>query len=141
MQNKKVSRRTFVGSSAIGATVAAVGVPGVSKGFAANEKVRLAWLGVGGRGSHDLTVMANNNPDAQIVAVCELIEQRGRKGQKIVVQGSQVMLGGEGGEPVIKGQSFLSLFMTHIHPTGAGPSGPPVPQGEMSTLSMKVTTV
>jgi uncharacterized protein involved in type VI secretion and phage assembly len=60
--------------------------------------------------------------------------------QKIVVKGSQVMLGGEGGEPVIKGQSFLTLFATHVHPTGVGPSGPPVPQGEMSTLSMKVTT-
>ncbi len=62
------------------------------------------------------------------------------KGQKIVVEGSQVMLGGQGGEPIIKGQSFLTLFMTHIHPTGLGPSGPPVPQGEMSTLSMKVTS-
>lgn len=62
------------------------------------------------------------------------------KGQKIVVQGNQVMLGGDGGEPVIKGQSFITLFMTHVHPTAWGPSGPPVPQGEMSTLSMKVKT-
>lgn len=64
------------------------------------------------------------------------------KGTKIVVDGTQVMLGGEGGEPVIKGQSFLSLFMTHIHPTAApgAPTAPPVPQGEMSSLSMKVTS-
>ena len=62
------------------------------------------------------------------------------KGQQIVLNGSQVMLAGQGGEPIIKGQSFLSLFMTHIHPTGVGPSGPPVPQGEMSTLSTKVLT-
>lgn len=62
------------------------------------------------------------------------------KGQQIVVEGSQVMLGGQGGEPIIKGQSFLSLFMTHMHPTGVGPSGPPIPQGEMSTLSTKVTS-
>jgi uncharacterized protein involved in type VI secretion and phage assembly len=61
------------------------------------------------------------------------------EGQKIVVKGSQVMLAGEGGEPVIKGQSFLSLFATHVHPHPTGPTGPPVPQGEMSTLSMKVT--
>jgi len=62
------------------------------------------------------------------------------KGQQIVVEGSQVMLGGQGGEPVIKGQSFLSLFMTHIHPTAApgAPTAPPIPQGEMSSLSMKV---
>lgn len=61
-------------------------------------------------------------------------------GQKVVVKGSQVMLAGEGGEPIIKGQSFLQLFMTHMHPTAMGPSGSPIFQGEMSTLSMKVTT-
>ena len=62
------------------------------------------------------------------------------KGQQIVIEGSQVMLGGQGGEPVIKGTSFLSLFATHMHPTAMGPSGPPVPQGEMSSLSSKVMT-
>lgn len=62
------------------------------------------------------------------------------KGQQIVVQGTQVMLGGQGGEPVIKGTSFLTLFATHMHPTGVGPSGPPIPQGEMSTLSMSTMT-
>lgn len=61
-------------------------------------------------------------------------------GQQIVLEGTRVALGGAGGEPVIKGQSFVSLYMTHVHPTGVGPSGPPVPQGEMSTLSMKVTS-
>ncbi|MEK6210034.1 MAG: phage baseplate assembly protein V [Pseudomonadota bacterium] len=60
------------------------------------------------------------------------------KGQQIVVDGSQVMLGGAGGEPVIKGTSFLALFATHMHPTAMGPSGPPIPQGEMSSLSSKV---
>lgn len=59
----------------------------------------------------------------------------------ITLEGSQVMLGGAGGEPVIKGTSFLTLFATHVHPTGVGPSGPPVPQGEMSSLSTKVTSV
>lgn len=58
----------------------------------------------------------------------------------ITLEGSQVMLGGAGGEPVIKGTSFLTLFATHVHPTGVGPSGPPVPQGEMSSLSTKVMT-
>jgi len=61
-------------------------------------------------------------------------------GQQIVLNGSQVMLGGQGGEPIIKGQSFLTMFMTHIHPTSMGPSGPPIPQGEASSLSSKVLT-
>jgi len=62
------------------------------------------------------------------------------KGGQIVLDGSQVMLAGAGGEPILKGQSFLTLFMTHVHPTGVGPSGPPVPQGEASALSTKVLT-
>jgi len=62
------------------------------------------------------------------------------KGQQVVVNGQMVMLAGQGGEPIIKGQSFLTLFATHVHPSASGPTGPPVPQGEMSTLSMKVTT-
>jgi len=60
------------------------------------------------------------------------------KGQQIVVEGTQVMLAGQGGEPVIKGTSFLTLFATHVHPSAVGPTGPPVPQGEMSSLSTKV---
>ena len=63
---------------------------------------------------------------------------------KIVIKGGQVHLGDEGGEPVIKGQSFLSLFATHIHtvaPVVGGPTSPPIPQGEMSTLSTTVKTI
>jgi uncharacterized protein involved in type VI secretion and phage assembly len=62
------------------------------------------------------------------------------KGQQIVVEGSQVLLGGQGGEPVIKGQSFLTLFATHLHtsPFLGIPTTPPIPQGEMSSLSTTV---
>jgi uncharacterized protein involved in type VI secretion and phage assembly len=63
---------------------------------------------------------------------------------KIVLKGGQVHLGDEGGEPVIKGQSFLSLFATHIHtvaPVVGGPTSPPIPQGEMSSLSTTVKTI
>lgn len=63
---------------------------------------------------------------------------------KIVLKGSQVHLGDEGGEPVIKGQSFLSMFATHIHtsaPVVGGPTSPPIPQGEMSTLSTTVKAI
>lgn len=62
------------------------------------------------------------------------------KAPQIVLDGSMVMLGGSGGEPALKGQTFLQLFMTHTHPTSLGPSGPPVPQGEAAALSMAVMT-
>jgi phage baseplate assembly protein gpV len=62
------------------------------------------------------------------------------KATQVVLDGTMVMLGGSGGEPVLKGQSFLQFFMTHTHPTAMGPSGPPIPQGEVSALSMAVMT-
>ncbi len=64
------------------------------------------------------------------------------QGAQIVLEGNQVSLGGAGGEPLIKGQSFLTLFATHVHACSVpgSPSSPPIPQGEMSTLSLSVKT-
>jgi uncharacterized protein involved in type VI secretion and phage assembly len=59
---------------------------------------------------------------------------------QIVLDANTVQLGGAGGEPVIKGTSFLTLFATHVH-TAAGPGSPttpPIPQGESTTLSTTV---
>lgn len=61
------------------------------------------------------------------------------KGRRITLEGTLVALGGAGGEPVIKGSSFLTLFATHVHPSASGPTGPPIPQGELGSLSTKVT--
>ena len=61
---------------------------------------------------------------------------------QIVLDANMVQLGGAGGEPVIKGASFLTLFATHVH-TAAGPGSPttpPMPQGESTTLSTAVLT-
>ena len=66
------------------------------------------------------------------------------KAPEIVIEGAEVHLGDTGGEPVIKGQSFLGLFATHIHtsaPVVGGPTSPPIPQGETSTLSTTVKTI
>lgn len=63
------------------------------------------------------------------------------KGTLVTIQGSQVAVGGQGGEPLIKGPSFLALFATHMHTCTApgSPSSPPIPQGEFSTLTTKTT--
>ncbi len=62
--------------------------------------------------------------------------------QMIELKGSQVMLGGAGGEGVIKGLSFLTKYATHMHTSTmpGTPSSPPVPQGEMASLSTGVTS-
>lgn len=62
---------------------------------------------------------------------------------QVTVNAPSVSLGGLGGEPLIKGLSFLSKYMTHTHtvaPIVGGPTSPPIPQGEMGALSTKVTT-
>jgi phage baseplate assembly protein gpV len=60
------------------------------------------------------------------------------EGTKIVIKGSLVDIGGAGGEPLIKGQTFLALFNSHTHVCTApgSPSGPPVPP-----LTPAVTTI
>ena len=56
----------------------------------------------------------------------------------VAIKGSMVAIAGSGGEPIIKGTSFMSIFNSHTHPTGVGPSGPPaVPMtpGQLTTKS------
>jgi len=59
------------------------------------------------------------------------------------VDAPSVSLAGQAGEPLIKGLSFMTKYMTHTHtvaPIVGGPTSPPIPQGEMDSLSRKVTT-
>lgn len=57
----------------------------------------------------------------------------------ISIEGSMVSIAGSGGEPLIKGASFLALFNTHTHGTGVGPSTPPVVPLTPSVLTTKST--
>jgi len=57
------------------------------------------------------------------------------KGAQIVLDGSMVAVGGQGGEPLLKGATFLSLFATHMHTCTApgSPTSPPIPTGQESS--------
>ncbi len=55
------------------------------------------------------------------------------------IEGSSVTIAGAGGEPLIKGSTFLSMFNSHTHVTGVGPSGPPVPPLTPAVLTTKST--
>lgn len=63
------------------------------------------------------------------------------KGTTVTIEGQSVAVAGAGGEPLIKGMSFLSLFATHVHTCTApgSPTSPPIPQGEFSSLTTKTT--
>jgi phage baseplate assembly protein gpV len=62
--------------------------------------------------------------------------------QVITVQGTQIALGGSGGEFLVKGMSMMTLFNTHTHIGAApgAPTSPPVVPMTPAQLSTKVTT-
>jgi len=76
-----LSRRNFIKTSAMGASAVALGTQSVAKGFPANEKVQLGWIGIGGRCNRLMTEMLKV-PDARNVAVCDLKPDRIEFGKK-----------------------------------------------------------
>lgn len=63
------------------------------------------------------------------------------KGATINIEGSTVAIAGAGGEPLIKGTTFLSWLASHTHNCTApgAPSGPPVPPPTPALLTTKTT--
>ncbi len=80
--NRKVSRRRALKTAAAGAS--ALAFPAIARPavLQANETVQLGCIGCGGRGSNDLEALAAY-PKANIVAVCELRDDRLEKAKKI----------------------------------------------------------
>lgn len=61
---------------------------------------------------------------------------------KIIVDADSVELGEGATEKVILGDKFMELYMAHQHPTGVGPSGPPLkPMTAADHLSGRKVTV
>lgn len=61
----------------------------------------------------------------------------------VTIEGASVALGGSGGEPLIKGTTFLASFNAHTHICTApgAPSGPPVPPLTPAALTTKTTAL
>lgn len=57
----------------------------------------------------------------------------------VTIEGASVAVGGSGGEPLIKGATFLGMFNAHTHVCTApgAPSGPPVPPLTPAVLTTK----
>jgi hypothetical protein len=80
----------------------------------------------------EMVILANGNDKAQI---------RLTRGGEVILTAEKILLGGSSArEPLVLGQAFLTLFNSHTHPTGVGPSGPPAPQLTPSQLSAKTHT-
>lgn len=61
----------------------------------------------------------------------------------VTIEGTSVAVGGSGGEPLIKGTTFLAMFNAHTHVCTApgSPSGPPVPPLTPAVLTTKSTAL
>jgi uncharacterized protein involved in type VI secretion and phage assembly len=91
------------------------------------------------KGGHELTF----DDDGEVVLLADgngkssiRFEQDGT----VVVTAEAIKLGASAGEKVVLGDTFMSFFNQHTHPTGVGPSGPPVQPMASSHLSAKVKT-
>jgi len=78
----RLTRRNFLKASAAGAPLVSLGLAGVARGYPANEKVQLGWIGCGGRSSGLMKHMLESVPDARVVGVCDLIPDRMEKARK-----------------------------------------------------------
>ena len=61
----------------------------------------------------------------------------------VTIEGASVAIGGSGGEPLIKGSTFLAMFNAHTHVCSipGSPSGPPVPPLTPAVLTTKSTAL
>ncbi len=59
----------------------------------------------------------------------------------VTIEGTSVAVGGAGGEPLVKGATFLAMFNAHTHVCTApgSPSGPPIPPLTPAVLTTKST--
>jgi predicted dehydrogenase len=74
-KNSGVTRRQFLKGTAASAGVAAWGVPAPARVLGANNRIRMALIGCGERGSYDFSLF-RNNPDVEVAAVCDVYEPR-----------------------------------------------------------------
>ncbi len=79
----------------------------------------------------ELVILAHGNGKAEI---------RLAASGEVVVTAETIKLGAGASEPLVLGEAFKTLFNSHTHPTGVGPSGPPTAPMTPGELSTKTTT-
>jgi predicted dehydrogenase len=77
------TRRQFVKGTVATASAVALSTSGVARGFPANEKVQLGWIGIGSRWRGLANNMLAHCPDARTAAVCDLIPDKVDNGKKV----------------------------------------------------------
>ncbi len=79
----------------------------------------------------ELVILAHGNDKTEI---------RLTASGEVIISADKIKLGSGATEPMVLGQALQTLFNSHTHPTGVGPSGPPVQPLTGAQLSTKNTT-
>ncbi len=83
LKREGVTRREFLKDvAAAGTGMAALGVPAPARALGANDRIRMALIGCGGRGSYVFSIF-RNNPDVDVIAVCDVYEPRRLEQQQL----------------------------------------------------------
>lgn len=81
MTDSQFSRRNFIHTAAAGASAMTFGIS--KSGLGANDRVNLAWIGCGGRGSY-LVRRAMTVDGINVVAACDLRKERAERAAEVV---------------------------------------------------------
>src|SRR5947207_11190158 len=76
--SKRFSRRSFVKTAAIGSAVLAA-APAWSRVLGANDRINIALIGLGARGSDHVDLVLQhrtNKQDIEVVALCDVYQKR-----------------------------------------------------------------
>jgi len=68
----RTTRRTFLKQLAAAGAVLPAGIPSWVKAVSPNDRLNLAYIGVGGRGVPNMDRMAEQAPDVNVVALCDV---------------------------------------------------------------------
>src|SRR5437016_14188965 len=106
----KISRRNLV-------TAAAIVPAAATRGSAANSAVTVGLIGCGGRGTHDAGLMVKEVPNARVVALADVFEDRIAKTRKTI--GAQNVKEYSSGDALLSGSGVDAVIIAtpvYLHP-------------------------
>lgn len=83
-----MQRREFIKGAAQTAAIVSASALASGKILGANDRVRVGWIGCGGRGHYDISLF-KRLPNVEVVAVADVYEPHARSGQQLAGSGCQ----------------------------------------------------
>ena len=82
MAKTQFNRRNFLQTSAIGASALSLSAASAARVYGANEKINIAFLGVGGRCQQHIDVILQMQKENNKALLCKMLLCRSKKGKQ-----------------------------------------------------------